>query len=178
MCLWGRKSPISTQSYKRYDFFTPSLNHCFVTITLSILEIPPLFVIWDSGAYIVHRCSDLCSGGRLTNAKSTSPMLGLVYILASYQYIHCNGIEYNCSYGLCAMPATSALQRKYNYKYNQYNEKRQKNLSIHTNTAKVQYNCCNLTSPILRVAGSMPAAGSTIFGQSTCLSILIHRFEV
>ena len=25
---------------------------------------------------------------------------------------------------LCAMPATSALQRKYNYKYNQYNEKR------------------------------------------------------
>ena len=43
---------------------------------------------------------------------------------------------------------------------------------------KVQCNCCKLTSPILRVASSMPAAVSTIFGQSTCLSILIHRFEV
>ena len=48
-----------------------------------------------------------------TNTKHTSPCLDL-----------------------CAMPATSALQRKYNYKYNQYVEKRQKNPSIHTNTAK------------------------------------------
>ena len=195
MCLWGRKSPISTQSYKRYDFFTPSLNHCFVTITLFILAIPPLFVIWDSGAYIVYRCSDLCSGGRLTNAKSTSPMLGLVYILgASYQYTICKGIEYNCNYSQkydenikkhisiqCTNTENSTklilnihlhawiyalCQLLVHYKENtttntismlKRDRKTPRSIQIRL---KVQCNCCKLTSPILRVAGSMPAAGS------------------
>ena len=43
---------------------------------------------------------------------------------------------------------------------------------------KVQCNCCKLTSPILRVAGSMQAAGSNHIWPVNLQSILIHRFEV